>query len=163
MPRLLASGVAPGQSEPPGNPRLTLVSDGNPLRRLLLRSKNNIGVDGRVRFWMDFARHIPRGKLLLQSWLIAVCPTIITLRRVKLLRPNAVRRKPLRCLSSPTGPSSQSPNTLNLTASGCIPTNGLCPTQTLWRLISNSDKSVSKITAVTASGAEKLELELDRL
>ena len=36
------------------------------------------------------------------------------------------------------------PNTLNLTAPGCIPTDGLC--QTLWRLILNSDKSVTKIT-----------------
>src|ERR1700730_2245899 len=66
-------------------------------------------------------------------------------------------------LSSPTGPGSQWPNTLNLTGSGCIPTNGLCQTQTRWRLISNSDKSVRKITAVTASRAEKLELEPDRL
>src|SRR5450631_1491924 len=37
----LASRIAPCQNEPLGKPRLTLVSDGNPLRRLLLRSKLN--------------------------------------------------------------------------------------------------------------------------
>ena len=64
--------------------------------------------------------------------------------------------------SSPTGPGSNPPNTLNLTASGCIPTNGLC--QTLWRLVLSSDKSVTKVTAsVNASRTEKLELELDGL
>jgi hypothetical protein len=38
---VLASRITPCQSEPLGKPRLTLVSDGNPLRRLLLRSKKN--------------------------------------------------------------------------------------------------------------------------
>ena len=38
---VLASRIVPCQSEPLGKPRLTLVSDGNPLRRLLLRSKKN--------------------------------------------------------------------------------------------------------------------------
>jgi hypothetical protein len=38
---VLASRIAPCQSEPLGKPRLTPVSDGNPLRRLLLRSNKN--------------------------------------------------------------------------------------------------------------------------
>ena len=42
----------PCQSEPLGKPRLTLVSDGNPLRRLLLRSKKN-SVPMAVSPWMD--------------------------------------------------------------------------------------------------------------
>jgi len=60
---VLASRIALCQNEPLGKPRLTLVSDGNPLRRLLLRSKWNSvfmaisPVDG-------LARHIPKGKLL---------------------------------------------------------------------------------------------------
>jgi hypothetical protein len=54
---------------------------------LLLRSKRNIGVDVQCSVLDGFARHIPRGTRVFESELIAVCQTIITLRRVKLLRP----------------------------------------------------------------------------
>jgi hypothetical protein len=59
----LASRIAPCQSEPHGKPRLTLVSDGNPLRRLLLRSNKNSAFMA-VSPLDGFARHIPKGKLL---------------------------------------------------------------------------------------------------
>jgi hypothetical protein len=59
----LASRIALCQNEPVGKPGLTLVSDGNPLRRLLLRSKWN-SVFMAISPLDGFARHIPKGKLL---------------------------------------------------------------------------------------------------
>jgi hypothetical protein len=52
-----------------------------------LRSRRNIGVDVPCSVLDGFARHSPRGTRVFESQLIAVCQTIITLRRVKLLRP----------------------------------------------------------------------------
>jgi hypothetical protein len=63
---VLAFRIAPYRSARFGKPRLTFVSEGNPLRRLLLRSKKNSAfmevspLDG-------FARHISRMKLLSSS------------------------------------------------------------------------------------------------
>jgi hypothetical protein len=74
---VLTFRIAPCQNEPLGKPRLTLVSEGNPLRRLLLRSKLNSvlmavsPVDG-------FARHIPKVKLLSESYLIETIQSIRT-------------------------------------------------------------------------------------
>jgi hypothetical protein len=178
-PCVLASGIPPGQSEPLGNPRLTLVSDGNLWRRL--RSRRNIGVDGRVQFWMDLPV-TSEGNPRCNPKLLAVCQTIITLRRVKLLRPMQFGVNPfaiwalvkiarmlaseagcrgfdpglplhfppltdsrnLRCVQSKLVQVLNPPNTLNLTAPGCIPPPGSARHGD--RLILHSDKSVTKIT-----------------
>jgi len=57
------SRIVPCQSEPLGKPRLTLVSDGNPSRRLLLRSKKNSGSMA-VSPWMDLPVTSRRGNCL---------------------------------------------------------------------------------------------------
>lgn len=63
-PSVLASRIAPCQSEPVGKPRLTLVSDGNPLRRLLLVSKKNSLFMAVSPFWMDLPVTSRRGNSL---------------------------------------------------------------------------------------------------
>jgi hypothetical protein len=63
---VLASRTVPYRNGPLGKPRLTLVSDGNPLRRLLLCSNKN-SVFTAVSPLDGFARHIPKEKLLVQS------------------------------------------------------------------------------------------------
>jgi len=58
---VLAFRTVPCHCEPLEKPRLTLVSDGNPLRRLLLRSKND-SVFTAVSPLDGFARHIPKAE-----------------------------------------------------------------------------------------------------
>jgi hypothetical protein len=58
-----ASRIAPYRGARFGKPRLIFVSEGNPLRRLLLRSKKNSAFMA-VSPLDGFARHIPRMKLL---------------------------------------------------------------------------------------------------
>ena len=63
---VLASRLALFHSEPLGKPRLTLVSDGNPLRRLLLRSKKNSVFTAVFPYGWICPSH-PEGELRLQS------------------------------------------------------------------------------------------------
>jgi hypothetical protein len=61
---VLAFRVTPCQSEPLAKPRLTLVWDGNPLRRLLLRSKKNSVFTAVSPFWMDLPVTSRRGNCI---------------------------------------------------------------------------------------------------
>src|SRR5215472_16405858 len=76
-----ASLRVPCQSEPVGKPRLTLVSDGNPFRRLLLCSTKN-SASMAVSPWMDLPVTSRRGNCLADISLSArasrcTCPELV--------------------------------------------------------------------------------------